>query len=274
MRVSLGKHGFKYPGDQICVDDARHVIPFILEADVVVFMHSSYLALTEYYKGRRLFVFHGGTAYRQNSQKMNQFFDSFVEGALIQTFDLWGLGAQNRSWVIPPVNLELIQPAYSAPKDRLVIGHFPSSKFKGTDLILKWAETLQKDRYEFRCDPQILPWAENLSRMKECDIILEACSPEQGGAQYGFWGMQALEAAAMGKIVASHFFGREDYEKSFGPCPIFPTTDIGELDKFRKLLDTISHEDLLAYQPTFRKWVERFHSYEAVGRRLAHVLRV
>lgn len=275
VRVSVGKHGFEYPGDKICVDDPRHVIPFIREADIIVFMHSSFLALNEFYVGKRAFVFHGGTAYRQSPGKLNQFFNSFVEGSLIQTFDLWGLGAKNPSWVLPAVDTAFLQPVYSDPtKSRLVIGHYPSSSFKGTDTILKWAETIPKDRYEFKYDPQILPWAENIERIKECDILLEACMPDQGGVRYGFWGVQALEAAALGKIVASHFFGKEDYEKAFGPCPIIPTTDLGELEKFREFLEMASQVELLSCQTLFRQWVERFHSYEAVGRRLANVFRV
>ena len=83
--VSVGKHGFNYPRTGVVVDHPLDTVPYIRSADIVMFMHSSYIDLGDLYKGKRLFVMHGGTAYRQDYESINAHFNPIVEKCMIQT---------------------------------------------------------------------------------------------------------------------------------------------------------------------------------------------
>jgi hypothetical protein len=218
-----------------------------------MFMHSSYIAIDKEYEGKRLFVFHGGTAYRQNYEALNKHFNPIVEKCVVQTADLLGKGAKNEVWVLPPVDTKNIQPVYEPQRDKPVVAHYPSNEWKGTPMIVGVIGKLMKDHdFYWECSSDILPWEENMKRMAQCDIYIDGVCPTQGKERYGEWGVQALEAMALGKVTLAH---------GSVAGPILILSENALTNYLRQLLDRGTRWEKME----MRRRVEEDHSYEAVG---------
>jgi hypothetical protein len=219
-------------------------------------------------------VFHGGTDYRQNFRKVNRKFNRIVEKSIIQTADMLGLGAKNEVWVLPAVDSEKLKPVYERISSKKVIGHFPSSEAnKNTDLIIEviWrlkADPLIDSKFVFIPPTGGTGWSENIKRMSECDIYIEACAPKQRKRKYGEWGITALEAAALGKTVVTHFLSLDKYEQEYGDCALNVANSAQDLEGVLRKLIEMDNNELLRNKKKTRKWLETNHSYQAVGRRL------
>ena len=75
------------------------------------------------------------------------------------------------------------------------MGHFPSKPaVKGSDKIVEAMKNV-KGNFEFRYSDKRVSWEEQIKRMSECDIYVERFTKDSG------FGITALEAAALGKIV-------------------------------------------------------------------------
>jgi hypothetical protein len=259
VSVSIGEHGYKYPSTGVVVDHPLDVAPFVRSADIIVFMHSSYVELGDLYKKRRLFVMHGGTSYRQHFRELNPVFNEMVEKCIIQTADLLGKGAKNEVWLPPPVDLERIQPVYEAHGEKPIIAHYPSNQWKGTGMIEGVIRKLaQEYDFEYRQSCDIKPWEENHKRMSECDIYIDGICPKQGSERYGEWGVQTLEAMALGKITLAH---------GSMPGPII-VNDPATLAIMLKSFLIMSDQSRLDTKKAMRRIVEKHHSYKAIGKRL------
>lgn len=265
--ITLVSHSFLYPLQAEVVRTHKELQNWADKSDVVVFMHSWYTPSD--YKGKRLFVYHGGTTYRQDPEVLNKFFNPLIEGAIVQTYDLLNMGAKNEHWLLPPVDTEKIQ-VIETKNDVLTFGHFPRHPdIKGTKVIYDLMQSLE-DVFEFRflTSTDIAPWEENLKRMGECDVYIEELAPPYE------WGITALEAAALGKVVITDFKGLDSYRTVYGGCPLLVSNTPEEL------LDSIIYaiemdkSDFLLKQRDTRKWVETYHSYDAVGERLRGILGV
>jgi len=239
-------------------------------AEIIQFMHSVYLDLNV--KNKRLFVFHGGSRYRQGHKKSNKIFNPIVEKSIIQTGDLLGLGAKNEVWVLACVDTNKIKPLYKRQSDKIIVGHFPSHPaIKNSKRINKVIKNLKKDfgnKFEYVYSPKKLRWNKNIVRMSKCDIYIDACTPILGKNVYGEWGVAALEAAALGKVVISHMLSYKRYEQEFGKCEIRVANSLKEIrDHIIKLL-SMTDKELLQVKKDTRMWVEKFHSYKFMGSRL------
>lgn len=205
---------------------------------------------------------------------VNDFFNPKVTKTIIQTADLLGLGAKNEVWIMPPANLDLLKADYTPCRTdgKLSIGHFPSSNCKGSYGILESFRKLKKnnpDRLEYHIDSNTVSWKENIERMKKCDIIIDAIAPVQGSKRYGEWGVTALEAAAMGKIVISHFGGYDKYIEEFDrDCRLFVANTLAQMEFSICSILAMTQDILREIKMQTREWVERSHSYEAVGNRM------
>jgi len=166
--VSVGKHGFEYPETGVVVDHPLDLGPFVRSADIIVFMHSSFVDLGDLYEGRRLFVMHGGTAYRQYYKDLNR------------------------------------------------------------------------------------------KRMSECDIYIDGVCPMQGKERYGEWGVQTLEAMALGKLAMAH---------GTKPGPWLVNTE-EDLRVMLRMFLMLSDEAKSDCRRAMRKVVENGHSYPVIGKQL------
>jgi hypothetical protein len=248
--------------------------------DIIQFMHSEYFNLDV--KNKRFFVFHGGGKYRTNSYTKNKIFNPIVEKSIIQTGDLLGLGAKNEVWVLAGVDTNNIQPVYKRQSDKIIVGHFPSSSMvknsKGIGKVMKGLKKEFGSKFEYVSSSTRIGWDKNMKRVSECDIYIDACTPslkskkDPKGSKYGEWGVAAIEAGALGKVVISHMLSYKKYEKQFGECGIQVANSLDEIrDHMIKLL-SMTDDELLQVKKDTRSWVEKFHSSYYMGKRLKEIV--
>jgi hypothetical protein len=282
---SARKHA---PYDIYYGKDHTIVSKYIKECDVIVWMHSAFIKLKRYVpsiRGKKLAVFHGGSRYRNDPKRWNKIFNPRASVSLIQTYNLLGLGAKNEKWILPPVDIESILPNYTPrsntyPKDqRFYIGHYPSSpEAKNSAEINEVMARLEHDpyignRFVYDYSDKLVPWKENLQRIRGCDIYIESLSKEINGKVTDDWGVTALEAAASGCVVLSVFRSSEAYLREHGSsAAVLRLNDGEDLEKHIRKLVGGTREELFNLQEASRGWVEEHHSYKAVGRRLKKAL--
>jgi len=254
----------------------KKIRSYAKSAEIIQFMHSQIIDLN--LKNKRVFVFHGGSVYRRDSDKKNKLFNPIVEKSIIQTGDLLGLGAKNEVWVPAGVDTNKIKPVYKRQGDKIIIGHFPSNPLvKSSSEINRAMKNIRKkfgNKFEYISSSKKLNWNKHIQRVSKCDIYIDACTPilkttkSPRGNKYGEWGVAAPEAAALGKVVISHMLSCKRYEEEFGKCEIRVANSIqgvtNHIIKFLKMSDV----ELLQIKKDTRAWVEKFHSYEFMGRRL------
>jgi hypothetical protein len=114
---------------------------------------------------------------------------------------------------------------------------------------------------------------------KDCNVYIkgtegyiEACSPIQNfqnkQLKYGEWGVSAIEAAALGKIVITHFLSHKKYEQVYGQHELCVANTPSDIAVHLESLLELSDDELLKRRKATRSWVEKFHSFKAVGTRL------
>lgn len=269
------RHLFVYPKQaEILSDDFR-----LKDCDTVVFMHSTFVKTNTDLSGKRIFVFHGGSTYRNNPKGINNFFNKIVVGSIIQDASLLGLGAKNEYWLPPPVDTDYIQPSYTVNKP-LVVGHYPSHvERKGTVVINEAVKKVLNDikfSYSTSSDGKKINrigWVDNLKRMSKCDIYIERLHPKDRNYT-GDWGITALEAAALGCVVVTNFKSKERYEKEFNnECPFYIISSPGDLEIVLRVLLTMPEESLIIERKRTREWVEKNHGLQCVGKRLFNILK-
>jgi len=271
--VKVNDHDFDYPESATTIPEGD-VQGAVDQADTVVLMHSDPALLTSEinYSGKKLAVFHGGSQYRQEPEFLNRLFNSVVDLSIVQTGDLLDLGAKNEHWVMPCVDVDKYEPDFTH-KDKLIAGHFPRGPgIKGTYYIEKIMRLFPQISY--LQSAYTVPWKENLERVKRCDIYIDAMQPVIDGRTYGEWGVQALEAAALGKVILSHHLTKERYEKAFSGCPIMEINNTGDLTSHLSTITTFHDVDrqfIRKKKKETRKWVEENHSYEVTGERLKKI---
>jgi len=256
----------------------RKIRGYARHAEIIQFMHSQYIDLHIDKRAKRIFVFHGGTRYRINPSVKNKLFNPISEKTIIQTADLLDLGAKNEVWVPSCVDTNRLIPVYKRHSDKIIVGHFPSNAevktSEGINLVMKNLRSEFGNKFEYIFSSNRLPWKENMKRVAKCDIYIDACTPIlktkkcPRGAKYGEWGVAAPEAAALGKIVISHMISHKRYVKEFGKCEIRVANSLKEIRKHMIKLLKMTDDELLQIKKDTRMWVEKFHSYEFMGRRL------
>lgn len=265
-------HLFEYP-KQGKIVKIKEFNKYIKDADIVQFMHSEWVDVD--ISGKRVFVFHGGSKYRKDYKKINKTFNPIVEKSIIQTGDLFGLGAKNEVWLLPAVDTENIKPVFMKPDKtkKIIIGHFPSSPVtknsKGIEKVFKSLDKDFKNKFIYNYSGERTDWNDQMKRISECDIYIDACMPTLEGRKYGEWGINALEASALGKIVISHFRSYPKYKKVYGKeCGIVIANSLDQLEKQLRWLLQLSLKELLEIQHQTRQWLEDKHSYKTVSERM------
>lgn len=265
-------HPFNYP------EQARHVsLPElqqeINQASGVMFMHSQWPGDLNI-GGKRVAVFHGGSWYRNDPDRWNAFWNPKVDVCAIQTANLLDRGAKNQVWVMPSVDTEQLVPIRKFDGGKLCVAHFPrNASMKGSHRFVNAMKPYtSKSNIAFRHKNKRCPWKENIERMRWCDVYLESQEyfrpGPKGNKPIGVWGVTAMEAAALGKVVVTCFNKKERYEKTFGKCPILGANDEAELKKVLNQLFQMGTKEIVALQEAHREWAVRCHSRKAVGNRL------
>ena len=245
------------------------------QADIIQFMHGQWIDSGVDLSRKRVFVYYGGSNYRLDPGGISDWFNPIVEKSIIQTGDLLGLGAKNEVWLLPAVDTDMLKPIYKRTSNKIVIGHFPSSTAKNTAQIEKVVQQLipkYGNRFEYISDTGTMRWDKHIKRVSMCDIYIEACTPIQqyhGKAlKYGEWGVAGIEAAALGKIVITHFLSHKRYTQEYGKCELCVANEPTDIATNIEKLLALSDDELLKRRKATRAWVKKFHSLEAVGTKL------
>jgi glycosyltransferase involved in cell wall biosynthesis len=283
LSVIRHKHPYDYTTDSVRFNGLGQLQSIANKYDVLVYMHTELWKLNT--EGKRVAAFHGGTRYRDQGHILVRQFNRVVDVTMIQTADLLGKGAKNEVWIFPPVDTDYLQPIYKTDKNPLVFGHYPRNmRYKGTRAVL---DVLRTKRVNILFDGKVVPWKENMKRVSLCDVYVERMSLHRGPTyaaaikvtakdiyrtRTGVWGVAAMEAAALGKIVVTNDVYHKEYEREFGACPLLIANSPDELKDVVDWLKVLPIEGVLELQKKTREWVVDKHGFKAVGERLKEVL--
>jgi hypothetical protein len=266
-------HHFKYPNHGVLIKKPQQAHKYIEQADIIQFMHSQRPPWVKI-KNKKNVVFHGGSTYRLKSEQVNKQFNGWIDMSLIQTPDLLGLGAKNEKWILPPINTESIQPVYHNQNDKLIFAHYPSSsltkKSKNIELVINKIKK-KYNNFEYLYSDHKVPWGKQIKRVSKCDIYIEKLNMKQGKMTTGVWSMAALEGAALGKIVITTFSHLSKYEKSYGKFELEIANSSEELEYVIEKFLCKTPEEIMEYKLKTRRWVEKYHSYKAIGTKLKNI---
>lgn len=255
---------------------------YMEEFDVIHFIASSFIDTGLDLTKKFVVVNHGGSGYRNHSERVSAFFNQFVDASLIQCPDLLNLGAKNEHLIYYPVDVNFIRPTFNRIDKKLVVGHFPSTAIvKGTKEILKVVDMFEdKINYvgirDLNDKKNRLEWKDNLVRVSKCDVIIETMNTELilytdiNGRKIksGEWGNTALEAAASGKIVITNTISKHIYEKEYGELPLLIANNGEQLKQRLEEVISMSKEEIMSLKHKMRQWAEDNHSLEATAKRL------
>ena len=270
--------------DENVIKSFKELESIISVSTHIVFMHSNphFTKLPISTVGSKLYVFHGGSQYRNSPELCNSIFNPVIEKALVQTGDLLGLGAKNEVYINNGVDIEAIRATAGDIKprgDMPVVGFFPSNaNVKGWHIISPVLSRLKKEfegTVHFAVSTEQKPWEANIRMMANCDIIIDAVMPALGTKMYGEWGVQALEAAALGKVVLSHFYNQKAYADAIGGHSILVcNTGLQLYDNLQVILKKATYKQIQKRGRTTMGWCERSHSLKTFGTRILEAMEV
>lgn len=270
--VKLRPHAFGYESQSRIVNEIE-LKNEIDSANLIQIFHSD-STLLKYCKGKRIVVYHTGTRYRQAPEKFNALFNPFVERSFIALGEFAGLGAKNETYIVGAV--EIPDTSINNFQGKLKFAHYPSNPLvKGTDNINRSiAKALYGNDFEYSCSVGQVPYKKQLERMNECNIYIEMYSYEQDGKPYGSWGITALEATAMGKIVITNHLTADVYKKTYGVMPqlLLIEKAFNELEGLVGWLCSLNTNQLGKIAVESYEWVNKYHSYRATGEKLKQIL--
>jgi len=145
---------------------------------------------------------------------------------------------------------------------KLKIIHSPTNrKFKGTDKIIKVIDVIKKERDIDFILLENMDRNEVLKIKSECDLAIDQVGGELGGSGYG---KNSIENISMGIPTITEF--SDDYLKFIKENPFIHST----IDTLKEqLISLIENRNLIKdYSERGRRWVEKYHSYESVNKRI------
>jgi len=167
-----------------------------------------------------------------------------------------------------PIDLQQWKPVDQTGNERPVIVHAPNHRaLKGTRYLIKACEQLKEEGYNFEL--VIVEGQPNeVARQiySKADIIADQFLA-------GFYGLFAIEGMALGKPVLCYMRPEwvEFHGGYFHECPILSTNLDNLKENLRMLLDDPALRVELGKRG--RKYVEKYHSYEFIGKQLDTVYR-
>jgi len=202
---------------------------------------------------------------------MNAIFNPIVDISFCGG-DVLGMGAKNEVWIQPVIDISKMSPKYKVDfNEKYIIGHYPSGE-KGTNTIVSAINKIKKDNFIFKCDKNRVTWEQNLNRVSECDIYIEALQSHQNGIPLFIYGISAVESCALGKVTCARFPIIDKFEKIFGKCGLIHTNDEQELTQKLTNILSLPKEKFHELQIESRKWTENLYSYQSIGNLLKNIL--
>ena len=261
------RHRFNYPDQGTEFETDSQIIPHVKDARIIHFMHSQYSLPNISLVNKKVVVSHTGSAYRNKHARLNNVFNPIVNLSIVGS-SLYGKGAKNEHWIPGGVaDINLLQPIYERSSDKIIIAHFPSSPgLKGSKIIKSVFKTI-RGNYEFNCSFEVINWKDNIERIKKCDVYVERFTQNTG------FGISAIEAAALGKIVITTYAFEQKYKETIGEFGLISVKTQQELKEEIERIISLPDDKLLELKKKNREWAVKYHSYEAVGNRLLGLYR-
>jgi hypothetical protein len=287
------KHYFGYPNELPLLKTKASINGLYRGSDIIVYFHNRWIfgsgardtrvfRLKDKY-GKLFSFFVGSREYRADPDGYNSFYNGFINFSLCHTPELMPLGLKNPHWYIPPLNTDELRPVYLIDDGPLKIAHFPNGpQNKNTKSINKVIKSLRKEGLPFiymhRSSSYTKglhrTWVDYIKQISLCDVYVESQAYTLDNKKLGMWGVTALEAAALGKIVVTCFNFQEEYKALHGvPCEMVASNSEVELyDTLKGLIKM--HKGLLRRKAEdTRLWVEKVHSYQPSGIRLVEIFK-
>ena len=260
------RHIFNYK-TQGQLASQQQMIQQIKSADIVQVndSHPELFKLAKTYCKGKIVVYHIGTRYREKHEELNKLFEGHT--TITDQCEFMVLG--DHKYLVSPVEMEFSGVAKEKPYK---IAHYPSNpEVKGTAKIIELIKKVSS-RYDFKLSLKTVSHDQQIDRMRGCDIYVELFKPEINGKQYGCFGVTALEAAAMGKIVVTNNLFPDVYKDVYGVCPL---TIINTEDNFVSYFNQLLKMDvnfIADIQKQNYELMRENHSYEATGNRILKLI--
>lgn len=263
--VTMAKHQF-YEEQSECVSDIEALKSRIAQYDVIQFFHDNiglFNLLLPAFKDKKVIAYHTSSEYRRNHATINAVMNPHIYRAVNAMPEFMGRGAKNEVYMVGAVDVDKLCPneRHEGP---CWFGHYPSNpQVKGTQNIV---DVMDKTGCMFSHDTKLLPYSQQIERMRSCDVYIEMLTEKDGnGMPYGNFGITALEAAALGKVVVTQLKHPEVYNNAYGFCGLNIANTAEKLRRMVQSLDNYSGEYLKGQQQITRDWVVKNHSYKATG---------
>jgi hypothetical protein len=252
----------------------KNIIQEMKKYDVIQYFFKKALwpVLRPHLNGHKLIVYYASSDFRDNKEEYLREFNRVAHKSVIALGEFANLGAKNEVYVVGAVDTDKLKPIRQTVRKPYRFGHYPSNPdIKGTPTIQRVVNRI--GHLNFRCETNRVDFAEQQARMQWCDIYIELFNPVLRGNKYGSFGISALEAAAMGKIVITQNLSAHIYKQNYGECPLILVEDEDDLQFKIELINSMRPSEIMWLQNKTREWVVRNHSYQATGMRiLNHVL--
>lgn len=285
-------HAFNYPEQLKIREHAAELVGAINSASHIVYCQSTALCSDAWPRNAKskagIYLFCGDQGYRNNWEKVLGRYPR-LDKVFYQGSDLKGKSNYPEAWLLPAVDTDIVQTkqdvSHMSHNCPIKIAHFPRSpKAKGTKHILAVIDKLKadpttKDKFVFQTsEGWQMNWIENIDRLDTCDIYIEsqAYTIGEGGKEekiLGEFGVTAMEACALSKIVVTCFASFEDYKEDYGCISeIVPSGSEDELERRLRELLALPREELINKRTATREWITKHHSYRPTGLRIKRLL--
>lgn len=268
--VTRNKHTSEYINHGDVMPSISDICTEIKKADVVQFFHDNtnlFRMLIPAMAGKKIIVYHTSSFYRKNHAHVNAIMNPCVHKSVCAMPEFMGKGSKNEVYMVGAVDASDLHPKRQ-PRRPYKVGHYPSNpSIKGSVSVIEMVgSVLGNGPHKLHYSDTQVSHTEQRRRMAECDIYVELFSMRDANAMpYGNFGITALEAAALGKVVVTNCLGLEIYEKHYGPIGLCVANDeITFKENLARLL-TMRPYELLAEQQLSYEWVRKNHGYQASG---------
>lgn len=261
--IKLQSHSFYK--EQAEVTDLNGVKSLIKNYDIIQFFHDNiglYREIAVHCLGKRIIAYHTSSVYRRDHTRINAEFDKWNVSTRVACMPEFVAMRPGSIYCVGAVDTDAIQ---SRNFDRVYkFAHFPSNPtVKGSQNVYN---VLNELGVSFSYNTDIIPHKEQLSRIEDCEIYIEMCTTQDGlGSPYGNFGITALEAAALGKIVITQCKDIDVYLKAYGDCALELISGPEKLKRTITAWDNYNGDHLKGQQKAVRNWVVKHHSLKATG---------
>lgn len=243
------------------------IAKMIADFDVIQFFHDNvnlFGILASAMKGKKIIAYHTSSEYRKNSAYINSVMNPLIYKSVNAMPEFMALGSHNPVYMVGAVDTDKLLPSERETDAEAIFAHYPSNPIvKGTDKII---ETVSNVSVNFKHSTSLVPYADQLKRISECDVYIEMLTEKDAnGMPYGNFGITALEAAALGKVVITGLRDRDVYDSAYGFCGLNIANTENKLKRTIESLSNYSGDYLKGQQQITREWVVKNHSYKSTG---------